>query len=230
MQNTKKWVITAEDTPVINDFTISKLSQQVEFSSSYLVLMSMSGLLAAIALLNNSIPILIGSMIIAPAFAPLSLVAFALVGGKPRLAMRGLGVALAGLFMAMLLAMVTTWLLKFSHILPPEINLMEKPLLDERVNPGWYSIAVAVSAGVAGTIAQVRDKVDTLVGAVAAVALVPAAAAAAIAFISHDPHLGIGGLELLAINISSIIFAGVLTILVMGPEQEMSKELSPEED
>ncbi|EDX72548.1 hypothetical protein MC7420_2456 [Coleofasciculus chthonoplastes PCC 7420] len=92
------------------------------------------------------------------------------------------------------------------------------PLLEERVEPGWYSVVVALAAGVSGTIALVKQKVDTLVGTVAALALVPAAAAAAIAFMSHDPLRGVGGLELLAINVGLIILAGMITVLMIGSE------------
>ena len=59
---------------VISDRTIDKVSKQAQLTSSYLVFMAMAGILAAVALLTNSIPILIGSMVIAPALPPLGLV------------------------------------------------------------------------------------------------------------------------------------------------------------
>lgn len=219
LEKPEKELLTARQQPIISDQAVEEIAEQVELSSSYLVLMGMSGILSAIALLTNSIPILIGAMIIAPAFAPLSLVAFAIVGGKPRQILRGLGIALVGLFVATLLAMGTVWVFNSSDILPSQNNLLDKPLLEERVHAGWYSVVVALAAGVAGTIALVKQKVDTLVGTVAAIALVPAATAGAIAFMSRDPLRGIGGLELLGINITLIVFAGVITLLMMSPER-----------
>lgn len=44
-------------------------------------------------MLTNSVPVLIGAMIVAPVFLPLALVTFALVAGHWRLALRGLGTA-----------------------------------------------------------------------------------------------------------------------------------------
>lgn len=87
--------------------------------------------------------------------------AFALAGRQPRVALRGIGVALLGLLAATILAMLTTWLLNVIDLLPPHVDLLEKPLLEERVRPGWYSVSVALAAGIAGTLALAEEKIDT---------------------------------------------------------------------
>ena len=203
----------------ISDRTIDKVTQQAQLSTSYLVFMATSGVLAAVALLTNSVPILIGSMVIAPALPPLGLISLALVARKPQLALKGLTTALLGLLIAMIFAMLTTWLLNQTNVLPAETNLINKELLEERVKPGWYSAIAAVAAGTSGAIALVKQKTDTLVGVVAALALVPAIAAAGIAFLSKNPTMGFGGLFLLAINVGFIVLSGVLTVLIVQPEQ-----------
>ena len=203
----------------VSDRTIAKVSQQARLTSSYLVFMATAGVLAAVALLTNSIPILIGSMVIAPALPPLGLISLAIVANKPKLIVKGLKTALLGFALSMLFAMLTTWILNITQVIPAETNLLNKQLLEERVNPGWYSVIAAIAAGVSGAIALVKQKTDTLVGVVAAVALVPAIAAAGIAFLSQDPIRGFGGLFLLAINVAFIIISGILTIVILRPEQ-----------
>jgi len=205
--------------PTVSDRVIQQVAAQAELNTSYLVFMAMSGILAAVALLTNSVPILIGSMLIAPAFAPLALVAFAFVGGQPRLALRGLATAVIGLVVAAAFAMLTTWVMNITNVLPPEANLLNKNLLEERVRPGWYSVVAALAAGVTGAIAITKNKTDTLVGTVAALALVPAAAAAGMAFMSRNPSRGFGGLILLGINVGLIIVTGIVTLLLIRPEQ-----------
>ena len=204
---------------IVSQRTIKKVAQQAQLSTSYLVFMAMSGVLAAIALLTNSVPILIGSMVIAPALPPLGLVSLALVAKKPKLALEGLKTASIGFLIAMIFAMLTTWVLNITHVIPKETNLIDKTLLEERVKPGWYSVIAAIAAGISGTIALVKQKTDTLVGVVAALALVPAIAAAGIAFLSEDPVRGFGGLFLLAINIGFIIVSGVFTVIIIRPER-----------
>lgn len=206
--------------PIISQKTLRKVAEQAELSSSYLLFMGMAGVLAAIAMLTNSVPVLIGSMVVAPALPPLALVSCAIVARKPRLALRGFSNALLGLFVAMLFSILTTWIMNVTNVIPPETNLLNKPLLEERVRPGWYSVAVAIAAGIAGAVAMVKQKTDTLVGVVAALALVPAVAAASIAFMSKSPLRGFGGLMLLAINVGFIILTGVLTLIVMRPKPQ----------
>ncbi|MGB3532182.1 MAG: DUF389 domain-containing protein [Microcoleaceae cyanobacterium] len=203
----------------ISPRTIEKVSQQAQLTRSYLVFMAMAGILAAVALLTNSIPVLIGSMVIAPALPPLGLVSLALVVKKPQLAFKGLTTALVGFLVAMIFAMLTTWILNITHVIPEETNLLGKELLEERVRPGWYSVIAAMAAGISGSIALVQQKTDTLVGVVAALALVPALAAAGIAFLSKDPSRGVGGLLLFGINVGFIILSGIATVLVMRPDQ-----------
>jgi uncharacterized hydrophobic protein (TIGR00271 family) len=198
---------------------LQHVAAQAEFSVSYVVLMATAGVLAAVALLTNSVPILIGAMVVAPAFGPLALISFALVGRQPPLALRGVWVAGVGLLVATGSAMLTTWLMNVTHVLPPEANLLNKPLLEERVHPGWYSVAAALAGGAAGTIALIQQKTDTLVGVVAALALVPAAAAGGIALLSRDPVRSLGGLGLLGINVGLIVVTGVVTLLLMRPGQ-----------
>ena len=103
----------------------------------------------------------------------------------------------------MIFAMLTTWILNVTHVIPAETNLLDKELLDERVKPGWYSVIAAMAA----------------VGVVAALALVPAIAAAGIAFLSKNPVMGFGGLFLLRINVAFIIVSGVLTVIILRPEE-----------
>jgi len=206
-------------TPIVSRDTIHQVKQQAKLNSTYVVLMGVGGVLAAVSLLTDSVPILVGSMIVAPALGPIALMAFALVSGKPVLAIRGLVVALAGLTVATLAAMLTTWVMNVTSVIPPETNLLNKRLLEERVNPGWYSVAAALASGVAGTIALAQQRTDTLVGSVAALALVPAAAAAGIALLSGDWGRALEGFSLLGINVLLIVLGGIVTLFVMRPDQ-----------
>lgn len=206
--------------PVVSARAIRYVAKLSRLNQSYIILMIMSGILAAVALLTDSIPVLIGSMVIAPALPPLALVAFAVVDRQPKLALKGFISAFIGLGAALIASLVTTWMLNVTHVIPAETNLLEKTLLEERVSVGWYSVIAAVAAGISGTIGLMERKKDTLVGVVAALALVPAGAAAAIAFLSRDPIRGWGGLSLLGLNAVLIIVSGIVTLLLIRPGKD----------
>jgi len=196
-----------------NNDTLNKLKSKVAFDLSYILLISISGVLAAVALLTSSVPVLIGSMVVAPTLPPLALISIALFNREFNLVWKGAWIVTAGLLIAVLSAILTTWLMNITNVLPPGTNLLQKPLLEERVHPGWFSVVAAFAAGIAGMIATVDEKVDALVGVVAALALVPAAAAGGIALISRDPSKSLGGFGLLGINIALIILTGYITLL-----------------
>lgn len=187
-------------------------NEEVALDTSYLVLMTMSGVLAGVALLTNSIPILIGAMVIAPALTPLELVSAGLAANRLNRAGFGVLVAFVGLLAATAGAIVTTMILNVTGVLPPAENLIDKPLLEERITAGWYSVIAAGAAGIAAGIASEEDRTDTLVGVVAALALVPAAAAGGITLLSRAPTKASGGLLLLVINASVVVITGTVTL------------------
>ena len=196
--------------------TYARLREESRLSIYYLALMALSGVLATVAMLTSSIPVLIGAMVVAPTMPPLALTALALVANRPRCAARSFGVAVAGLLVAVAATLSTAWLLNTTGVIAEGANLVGRDLLEERVRPGWYSAVAAVAAGCAGMLATVHEKTDTLVGSVAALALVPAAAAGGIALQSGDAERALGGIFLLAINLVLIIATGILVLILFG--------------
>lgn len=203
--------------------TIGRLRPDVEVSGYHMTLMALAGILAAVGLLTNSVPVLIGAMLVAPAFAPLALLALAIVLGRWPLAVHSLKVSVVGLIVAVASAILTTAFVNALGIIPVEANLVQRELLEERVRPGWYSMAAALAAGSAGMLAEIRNKTDTLVGTVASVALVPAGGAAGIAFLSGDAARAAGGLILLAINVILIVVTGMMVLLAIGRGRRRSR-------
>lgn len=60
--------------PMLTQEILDSVAAQAALTPSYLLYMTASGVLAAVALLSDSVPILVGSMVVAPALAPLALV------------------------------------------------------------------------------------------------------------------------------------------------------------
>ena len=61
------------DMAMVSEQAIDRVASQAELNGSYLVLMAVAGVLAAVARLTNSVPVLIGAMIVAPALSPVRL-------------------------------------------------------------------------------------------------------------------------------------------------------------
>ncbi|WP_258804245.1 DUF389 domain-containing protein [Pseudarthrobacter sp. NS4] len=201
-----------------DDDALEHVTEQATLTPRYLIYMTMAGVLAGVGLLSNSVPILVGSMIIAPALPPVALVAFGVVHRRASLVARGAGVAALGLGGAAVAAVLAGLLMQVTDVIPPGTELLSKPMLEERVRPGWWSLAAAVAGGVVGVVALTEKKTDTLIGTVAALALVPAGAAAGIAALAGDGDRALGGLLLLGMNFAMIVAMGILVLAVLRRE------------
>ncbi|MGB3828126.1 MAG: DUF389 domain-containing protein [Ornithinimicrobium sp.] len=198
---------------LVDQDTVTRTAAQASLSTTYLLYMATSGVLASVALLSNSVPILIGSMIVAPLMAPLALVPLALGMRRRAEAMQGSYVALVGLVVAFVAALLTTALMDIAGVVASDAVLLSHPLLAERVHPGWWSMAAAVAAGLAGTVAQAREKTEVIIGTVAALALVPAVGALAIAVFLGALAPALGALLLLGMNVGLILAMGTIVVL-----------------
>lgn len=216
--------------PIVNDHLVRTVINDARFDYAYYTFMSLSGVLAAVAFLADSVPLLLGAMIVAPAYPPIAAISFALAGGYPRLAGRAAAGLLLGLVLAVAFAVFTTWVCNVGDLIAGEANLIARPLLEERVRTGWYSLLAALAAGVAGTIAIIKRKRDILIGIVASVALVPAAAAGGIALYAGDPGRAIGGALLLLMNVFVIISLGLLVLLLIRPMQTATEDHEEENE
>lgn len=202
----------------VSEELLERANTQGSFDSTFAALMSVSGVLTAVAMLANSIPILIGAMVVAPAYNPLARFVVTIAAGERRQALRAFATTMAGLTLAVAAASLTAWLIYrmgVSDRLP-----LDQPLLEERVRPGWYSMFSALAAGIAGAIATIKKKLDTLIGTVAAVALVPAGGAAGISLVGGEPLRALGGFVLLGVNILAIVGMGLLVVAVSRPRTD----------
>ena len=216
--------------PLIDDKLVLSVGADVLAASVYYPLMGLAGVLAAVSFFADSVPILIGAMVVAPAFPPLALTAFALVGGYPKMAGRALLVSLAGFGVAVGFAVLTSWIFNASGLASESMNLVSQPLLEERVRPGWYSVVAAGAAGIAGALAVIKRKMDALIGTVASVALVPAASAGGIALYAGHDSRALGGLVLFIVNLGLIVACGILTLLIVRPGSGEADERARQPD
>lgn len=69
----------ASHLPIVSPDAVERVAELSELTASYMTLMVTAGILSAVSMLTNSVPVLIGSMVIAPALSPLALISFAIV-------------------------------------------------------------------------------------------------------------------------------------------------------
>lgn len=198
--------------PTLTPYERSEVSRvAVETSTAgvnFLVLMFLSALLASFGLLQDSVAVIIGAMLVAPLMSPLMSFAVGLVQGKLSL-MRNAGLTtLGGVAIGLLVAIVV------GLAMPVNFSTSEMVV---RGQPSLLDMGVALASGAAGAYAVARKDVPSaLAGVAIAAALVPPLCTMGLALAFGDRSLASGSGLLFLTNIVSISLAGAGVFVWLG--------------
>lgn len=192
----------------------ARTSEEVSLSATYLVYLCVATMLAAVGVLLDSPILIVGAMVVGPEFGPLAALCVAIVQKRWGVVRSSLVALLVGFPVAIVVTMAFTWFLAFLDLADPAMLTAERPLTSFIWRPDALSFIVAFLAGIAGMLSLTTTKSGALVGVLISVTTVPAAAnaAAAMAFGVWDEAVGSAGQ--LALNLSAIVIAGLLTLTV----------------
>ncbi len=185
----------------------SDIASNVGISSTYLLMVVLSAIIAAIGLLRNDMAIIIGAMVLAPLLMPNVALALASTLGDTELALKALKAATIGF----LLALATGVLIGFITTIHPQT-----PALMARTSLDWGDIILALASGAAGVLAFTSGGHLSLIGVMVAVALMPPLVTAGLLFGNNLTALGLKALELAFANVICINLAGIVTFSLQG--------------
>ncbi|MEX2467920.1 MAG: TIGR00341 family protein [Gemmatimonadota bacterium] len=180
------------------------LSDAARISPVYLTTVALSTLVAAVGLLNSSVAVVIGAMVIAPLLGPNVALSLASTLGDVDLARKALKTNIAGVGTALTLSVVV------GLLLPVDPTVQE---IASRTSVGLGDIVLALSAGAAGTLAFTQGLSAAVIGVMVAVALLPPLVAAGLLLGSGNLDLAYAAFLLVAVNVACVNLAGVVTFL-----------------
>jgi len=160
-------------------------------------------------------PILIvGAMVVGPEFGPLAGLSVALVARRPDFARRSLTALGVGFAAGVVMAWLATLFYKWAGAVPDEFSTAAHNLTGFISNPDFFSFTVAFAAGIVGMLSLTNAKSGALIGVLISVTTIPAASNIGVAAAYGDWGDAGGAAAQLAINLATIVLAGVLTLLV----------------
>lgn len=173
----------------------------------YVGMVVLSTVVAAVGLLNNSVAVIIGAMVIAPLLGPIIAQAMGTTLGDTDLVRLALKTNLAGLGLALMLSVLMGLVLEVQP---------GSPELAARTGIGLGNIAVALASGGAGALAFTAGASTVLVGVMVAVALLPPLAAFGLLLGSGYMLSALGAALLLITNIICVNLSGVVVFWLQG--------------
>ncbi|MBO1420477.1 DUF389 domain-containing protein [Streptomyces sp. FH025] len=180
----------------------------------FLAFLTVATMLAACGAVLDSAVLVVGAMAVGPEFGPLAGLCVALVQRRPGPALRSLNALVTGFAVAMALTVCFGLLMDGLGLFSEAKFDAARPNTSFIWQPDATSFVVAFLAGIAGLLSLTSAKAGTLVGVAISVTTVPAAANAAVALGYGEVKQFWGSSVQLLLNLSGIVVAGVLTLLV----------------
>lgn len=193
----------------------SLLRRDTNLSANYLLLMFLSGMVAAVGLWTDTVHIVVGAMVIAPGFEPLLRIPFGLIGGPRVLASRGVLSSVVGYLLLVLGAAVAALLLA-------AVDPSRSADLHSREWVGYWSqvtatgVLTAIVGGAAGAVVVTAQRPVLSVGVMIALALIPSASLIGMGLAFGDPILAGQAFTRWAVETLCVIGAGGV---VLGAKQ-----------
>lgn len=184
-----------------------EIARGAKLDLTFILLVLLSTVVAAIGLFNDNVAVIIAAMVIAPLLGPNMALAFGSALGDQELILRAAFANLVGIVLAIVGAAAA------GLLLPEKFN---GPELLARTTIGYDSIALALASGAAGAISITTRASNVLVGVMVAVALMPPAAATGYMLGTERYALAAGAAGLLAVNIVCINLSAQIVFLAKG--------------
>lgn len=185
---------------------ITKMIEQSRPSKDFFLMIALSVLMAAFGLIMNNIPVLIGSMLVAPLLSPVLSLALGFTISDTTLVQRSLITIGKSIIVAVIAAATATLL--FGNGTDMSSSYMEPSLLH---------IAVAIVAGLAASFAIVKKELNEMLPGVAiAVALIPPIAMTGVGLAKGSWIVMTNGFIIFLLNVIGIVFAAMVTFSLMN--------------
>ncbi|MEN8199860.1 MAG: TIGR00341 family protein [Thermodesulfobacteriota bacterium] len=176
-------------------------------NATYLIMVALSAVIAAIGLARDDVAIIIGAMVLAPLLTPNVAVALANSLGDTELAVKGVKTAAVGLGLALAIAVL------IGLVFPVDSTI---PAIAARTQLHWSDLVLALASGAAGVLAFTSGGQLSLIGVMVAVALMPPLVTGGLLFGSGHVSLGLKALELTCANVICVNLAGIITFSLQG--------------
>jgi uncharacterized hydrophobic protein (TIGR00341 family) len=167
----------------------------------------LSAVVAAVGLLRDNMPILVGAMVIAPLLGPHIALAFATTLADAQMARAAVKAGAFGFLIAICFAVAVGLLFTVE---PSAREIASRT----RVHPS--DIILALAAGIAGSLSFTTGAPSSLIGVMVAVALMPPIVTAGLLLGAAHFQPALGSLLLLLTNVICVNLAGVVTFLALG--------------
>lgn len=197
----------------------SQVREEGALSAGYILMSVLSAGIATLGLLQNSVAVVIGAMLVSPLMGPIAGLGFGFASLDGQRIREAIKVVALGAAIGIVTAVLLTWLSPIRNATPEIIGRTQPTLLD---------LAIALLSGIAGGYATVRQKGGTAIGVAIATALMPPLAVVGYGLGTFRLDFAGGALLLFLTNLAAIAFSFALIARLSGAARPLGHvELTP---
>jgi len=191
-----------------------RTSEGTALSVNFLLFMALACLIASVGILLDSPILIVGAMIVGPEFGPIAGLCVAVVQRRREVARRSFAALAIGFPVGISAAFLFALVIRAVDLTPDDFAASVHPLTDFISHPDAFSFIVAIFAGTAGVLSLTAAKSGALIGVLVSVTTIPAAANIGVACAYAEWPEWRGAMLQLAVNVSAILLAGIVTLYV----------------
>jgi uncharacterized hydrophobic protein (TIGR00271 family) len=181
---------------------------------TYVSFMILATLLAAIAIVTDSMILVIGAMVLGPEFVPIAALGLAMVRKRPKLFRQALRTLVIGFAISITLVTLIALICHVTHLVDFNEASSPRPGTNFIYHANWWSLVIALIAGAAGVLSLTASKGNGLVGVFISVTTIPASGNIALGLAYGIWNQVLGSSIQLVLNILGMALAGWLTLLL----------------
>lgn len=189
-----------------------KVHASSQWNFDFIAMICLSTLIAALGLIDDSVPVVIGAMLVAPLMTPIIAIGLGLAQENQKLIRSSVKTVWMGFATAFCIGLLTG-LVAFLFVADP----VATKEMSSRNMPGFIDLMVALVSGIAAAYALGRPNLMSAIPGVAiAAALVPPLATSGLALAVGDFILAAGSTLLFLTNMVAIVLAGSVVFWLVG--------------
>lgn len=200
---------------------VEEISASASPGFDFFLMVVLSCSIATLGLITDSAAVIIGAMLLAPLMSPIIAIGLASITGKARLAEIALSALLRGALLAILLAILMTYINRYL----PFVVLQELPSeVLVRTHPSPIDLVIAMAGGLAAAYAMTRSNLSAaLPGVAIATALMPPLCTVGIGIALGRWDVAGGASLLFITNAITIAFAAAFVFFLRGFSPRVSR-------
>ncbi len=183
-------------------------------SWTYVSFMVLATVMVAIAIVTDSVILVIGGMVLGPEFVAVAALGLALVRKRPKLFKQASRTLVIGFAISIAAAAAFAVIGRLVGLITLEQIDNSRPGTSFIYSPNIWVFLVAIIAGVAGVLALTSTSSGALIGVFISVTTIPASGDAAISIVFGLWREFAGSMAMLIINITGMALAGWVTLAI----------------